>query len=275
MEGQTIGQVIRSRNPSLPAGTFVVTNYGWREYFTFSGMPDGFTLTVLDKPVSPLQAHLHAVSLYGASAYFHVTDCAKVKAGETVWISTAAGTTGSIACQIARMEGAKVIGTTSSDAKVAWLKSELGLDAAFNYQDPKLLQSMKAAFPEGIDVYIDYAGGRQLEIALDLMKPHGRIIKVGDTCTYDGATPVGPSNMFQLVLKRASILGCSVFDYLAPPDRLVAALGQLAQWYAAGKIKVAETVYHGIENGVQAQLDLFRGKNTGKMLVKLGEPEAL
>lgn len=273
MEGQVIGQVIESRNADLPIGTLVVTNGGWREYLVFSGKADGFLLTVLDNPVDPLTSHLHVLSIYGASAYFHVTDCAKVQAGHTVWISTAAGTVGSIACQIAKISGCRVVGTTSSDEKVNWLLNELELDAAFNYRKDDLLEAMKGACPDGIDVYIDYAGGKQLEVAIDLMNPHGRIIKAGDTSMYDTGVPTGPKNIFQLVLKRVSILGCSVFDCLSPPSRLETCYKRLGKWVAEGKIKMHETVYEGIENAVQAQIDLFAGKNTGKMLVKVGDPE--
>ncbi len=273
MEGQVIGQVIESRSVNLPVGTFVVTNGGWREYLLFSGKADGFLLTVLDKPADPITSHLHVMSIYGASAYFHVTDCAKVQAGDTVWISTAAGTVGSISCQIAKISGCRVVGTTSSDEKVDWLLSDLKLDAAFNYKRSDLKAAMQAACPDGIDVYIDYAGGKQLEVAIELMNPHGRIIKVGDTSMYDGSIPVGPNNLFQLVLKRVSIVGCSIFDYLSPPTKLVKCYKRLGQWVAEGKIKVHETIYEGIDNAVQAQIDLFKGKNLGKMLVKLGEPE--
>ena len=273
MEGQVIGQVIESRKESIPVGTFVITNDSWREYLVFAGEPDGFKLRVLDNPIEPLTSYLHIMSIYGASAYFHVTDCAKVKAGETVWISTAAGTTGSMSCQIAKLSGCRVVGTTSSDEKTNWLLDELKLDAAFNYKKDNFREAMQAACPDGLDVYIDYAGGKQLEAAIDLMKPHGRIIKVGDTSMYDTGVPTGPSNIFQLVMKRVSILGCSIFDYLAPPERLLNCYRQLGEWVAEGKIKVSETIYEGIDNAVQAQIDLFKGKNTGKMLVKLGDPE--
>lgn len=273
MEGQTIGQVIESHNESLPVGTFVITNEGWREFFNFSGDADGFKLRVLDKPASPLTSYLHALSLYGASAYFHVTDCAKVQAGETVWISTAAGTTGSIACQLAKLSSCKVIGTTSSDEKVEWLLKELKIDAAFNYKKDNLRDLMRAACPEGIDVYIDYAGGEQLEVALDLLNPHGRVIKVGDTSMYDSGVTKGPDNIFLMVLKRITIRGCSIFDYLSRPSVLETGYRRMGKWVSEGKIRVNETIYEGIENAVQAQIDLFNGKNIGKMLVKLGEPQ--
>lgn len=273
LEGQAIGQVIASLNPALPVGALVVTNSGWREYLTHRGAPDGFTLRVLEKPATPLQSHLHIHSIYGASAYFHVNYGAQPRAGDTVWISTAAGTTGSIACQIAKIAGCKVIGTSGSDEKVEWLKSELKLDAAFNYKRPDLRDAIKAIAPGGIDIYIDYAGGSQLEAAIDLLKPRGRVIKVGDTSSYDGSPAVGPSNIFQLVLKRLDILGRSIFDYMSQPARIAEAYERLGRWVAEGRIKVHETVYEGIENAPQAQIDLFKGKNIGKMLVKLGEPE--
>lgn len=274
MEGQAIGQIVESRNPNLPVGTFVITNLGWREYALFSGAPDGFTLRVLDAPVGPIQSYLHIQSLYGALAYFLVTDCARVRAGETVWVSTAAGTTGSITSQISQLSGCKVIGTTGSDEKVEWLKDELGLDAAFNYKRSDLRDAVQAACPEGVDVYFDFAGGAQLEAAIDAMNPHGRIIKIGDTATYDGEAAAGPANIFQVVLKRLSIQGCTIFDYLTTPARMATAYARLSKWIAAGKITAHETVYEGIENAAQAQIDLFQGKNLGKMLVRLGEPEA-
>jgi hypothetical protein len=274
LEGHAVGQVVESRNPGLPVGTIVVTNRGWREYFTISGKPDGFALRVLESPADPLQSLLHIMSVFGASAFFHVVDGAKPKAGETVWISTAAGTTGSIACQIAKILNCKVIGTAGTDEKVAWLTNELKLDAAFNYRRPDFREAIRSACPDGLDIFIDYAGGTQFEVAIDLMKPHGRIIKVGDTSSYDGGPPTSPKNLFQVVLKRLDILGRSVFDYLQPPSLMANAYAQLGAWVAEGKIKIRETVYQGIENAPQAQIDLFRGKNIGKMLVKLGEREA-
>lgn len=275
LEGQAIGQVVESRNPSLPVGTIVTTNHGWREFFTFAGAPDGFTLRVLENPADPLQSHLHINSIYGATAYFHVTDGAKVKAGETVWISTAAGTTGSIAAQIASISGCRVIGTTSSDEKVAWLKENLQIDAALNYRAEDFREQLRTACPDGIDVFIDFAGGEQLEIAIDFLNPRGRIVKVGDTATYDGSSPVGPRNMFEIILKRLDMLGRSIFDYLTQPSQMATAYARIAKWVAEGRIKVAETVYEGIEMAPQAQIDLFKGKNIGKMLVRLGEREAL
>ncbi len=272
MEGQAIGQVVESRNPGLPVGTFVITNFGWREYAVVGGAADGFTLTVLENPVSPLQAHLHVMSVYGLTAYHHLFACAKVQAGETVWISTAAGATGSIVCQLAKLAGCKVIGTTGSDAKAQWLLDELGLDAAFNYNRPDLREAIRQACPEGVDVFIDHAGGCQLEAAIDLLNPRGRIIKVGEVSIYDGSEAIGPRNLFQVVLKRLDILGRSVFDMLAAPADVAIAYARLGKWYADGQIKVHETVYNGIENAVQAQIDLMHGRNIGKALVKLGEP---
>lgn len=271
LDAQAVGQVVESHDDSLPVGTFVVSNRGWREYFTFSGVPDGFTFSVLKNPVKPLQAHLHVLSLYGASAYFHITDAGRARPGDTVWISTAAGTVGSIACQIARLSGCRVVGTTSSDEKVQWLLDELKLDAAFNYRTSDLRREVRSACPDGVDVYLDSAGGVQLESAIDVMNPHGRIVKIGDTSAYDGGVPVGPRNMFQLVLQRVDILNRSIFDYLTPPDRLATAYSRLGKWYSEGRISVHETVYEGISAAPAAQIDLLAGRNIGKTLVKLGD----
>lgn len=275
MEGQAIGQVIESRRADLPVGTLVVSNFGWREYFVFDGTEDGFTLTKLVNPVTPVQAHLHILSVYGLSAWHFVCDSAKVSPGETIWVTTAAGTTGSLACQIAKLAGCKVIGTTGSDRKVRWLQDELSLDAAFNYNEANLREAIKAACPEGIDVVIDFAGGTQLEAAIDLINPRGRIIKVGETASYDGSPIAGPDNLFQLVLKRVDFLGRSVFDLLPQAAAVAKVQAKLARWLAAGQIKMPETIYQGIGQAAQAQIDLFKGKNIGKVLVKLGEAEEL
>ena len=271
MDGQAVGQVIESRKAGFLVGTYVTSNFGWREYFTFGGKPDRFVLNSIPSPVAPLQTYLHVNSVYGAGAYFSLTEAARVKAGETVWISTAAGNSGSIACQIAKISGCRVVGTTGSDAKVAWLRDELTLDAAINYKKVDSLRAaVKAACPDGVDVYLDYVGGEHLEAAIDLMNPHGRIIVIGQTQHYDGGVPIGPKNVFSLVLKRLRVQGFTVFDYLES-THMAKFEKLMGRWMAEGKITWKETVYEGIENAVQAQIDLFQGKNVGKMLVKLAD----
>jgi hypothetical protein len=273
MEGQSLGQVIESRSRHFPVGTYVSHNYGWREYFVRPGKPNRFTLSPIKNPVSPLYEHLNAISLYGAAAYFFLTQSAQVKAGETVWISTAAGSTGSIACQIARISGCRVVGTTSSDEKVAWLQKELKIDAAINYKKGDLRAAMKAVCPEGIDVFLDLAGGDQLEAAIDLLNPHGRIVKAGDTAAYDTNVPVGPRNMFLLAAKRLQIKGSTIFQYLEPASWIDTFEKRMTTWVLDGKVKSYQTIYEGLDKAVQAQIDLFQGKNMGKMLLKIGDTE--
>lgn len=275
LEGQAIGQVVESRRKDLPVGTYVTNNHGWREYFTFGGALDRFTLWPIQDPAAPLQTYLHIMSLYGAAAYLALTEVARIKAGESIWVSTAAGSTGSIACQIAKLTGCRVIGTTGSDDKVDWLLNDLGVDAAVNYKKADTLRdAIKSACPDGLDVYVDFVGGAHLEAAIDLLNPHGRIVVIGQTQLYDGGSPAGPRNVFSVILKRLRIEGFTIFDYLEP-SRMAKFQKLMGRWITEGKVKYRETIYDGIERAVDAQIDLFSGKNTGKMLVKLGEPEIL
>lgn len=273
LEGQAIGQVVDSTREDLPVGALVISNFGWREYFKFSGKLDAFVLRPVPADGNPPQSHLHVMSLFGAAAYYSLTDVARIKPGETIWVSTAAGAVGSLTCQVAKLGGCRVIGTTSSDAKAAWLRDELGIDVAINYKAGDLKAALKAACPEGIDVFIDFVGGPQLETAIDVLNPKGRIVKIGETSAYDGAAPVGPKNIFSIVLKRLRFEGFTVFDYLGAAH-LALFQKTMSRWLADGKIVATEAVYDGIENAIQAQLDLFAGKNIGKVLVKLGEPQA-
>lgn len=271
IDGQAIGQIVESLNDELPVGTYVLSNMAWREYFVAGGTTDGFAFSVISDPVDPLQLHLSLLSPFGATAYFHVTEGADVRAGETILISTAAGSVGSLAAQIARIAGCRVIGTAGTDEKVAWLKDELGVDDAVNYHREDLAAELRRVAPEGIDVYLDLAGGKQLEVAIDVLKPRGRIVKIGDTASYDTGVPSTPSNLFEIVLKRLDLLGRSIFDYITKPEEMARAYTCLARWHAEGKIRVFETVYDGIETAAEAQIDLFAGNNIGKVLVRIAD----
>jgi hypothetical protein len=165
------------------------------------------------------------------------------------------------------------VGTTSSDEKVAWLQKELKIDAAINYKKGDLRAAMKAACPEGIDVFLDLAGGDQLEAAIDLLNPHGRIVKAGDTAAYDTNVPVGPRNMFLLAAKRLQIKGSTIFQYLEPASWIDTFEKRMTTWVLDGKVKSYQTIYEGLDKAVQAQIDLFQGKNMGKMLLKIGDTE--
>ena len=273
LEGQAVGQVIESRKPDVPVGAYVLTHFGWREYFVSQGISATGFFEIIDAGVAPVQTYLHVMGGYGAAAYYGLTEAGQIKAGETILVSTAGGNTGSIACQIAKLAGCRVVGSTGSDEKVRWLLTEIGIDGAINYRKVDSLQTaIGAACPDGIDVFWDTVGGEHLEAAINLMNLYGRVILIGQTPSYIGKVPPGPKNIFLSGLKRLRMQGFTVWDYLNTV-RMSKYRKLMGKWIAEGKIKWKETVYEGIENAVEAQIGIFEGKNIGKMLVKLGDPE--
>jgi hypothetical protein len=191
-------------------------------------------------------------------------------AGERVFVSGAAGAVGSMAGQLAKRRGCYVVGSAGSAEKVRILKEELDFDAAFNYKDdsaPSLRDKLMAAAPDGIDVYFDNVGGDHLEAALACMRTHGRIAACGSISRYNDEAPApGPRNLFLIVTRRLTLRGFIVTDWVKETKAFVA---EVAPLLAAGKIQAPETVVHGLESAPQAFLDMLRGGNTGKMIVKL------
>ena len=191
----------------------------------------------------------------------------EVKAGDVIFISAAAGAVGSVAGQLAKLRGCRVIGSAGSTEKVMFLREECGFDSAFNYKAGPVLQQLNAAAPDGIDVYFDNVGGETLEAALSVLRVHGRIIACGGISGYNEEKPrPGPSNLFNMVGKRLTMKGLMVRDWLDRQDEFEKEAGG---YYRAGKLKNKETVAEGIDNAVDAFLGLFQGKNVGKMVVKL------
>jgi NADPH-dependent curcumin reductase CurA len=261
--GGAIGRVEASNNPNFAPGDIVQNGLGWREYF----VSDGAGLGKVPDPDVPLAAYLGVLGGTGFSAYVGLLDIGRPKEGETVFVSGAAGAVGSVAGQIARIKGCRVVGSAGSEAKVAWLTDELGFDAAFNYKTSNLEDALTAAAPAGIDVYFDNVGGEHLQAALNHMNPFGRISACGSISQYNNATPQpGPNNLSIIVRNRLTMQGFIVSDHF---DRRAAFNADMAQWLREGKVKGAETVVHGIENAVGAFIGLLRGENTGKMLVEL------
>jgi NADPH-dependent curcumin reductase CurA len=204
----------------------------------------------------------------GQTAYWGLLDIGKPQAGETVFVSAAAGAVGSIVCQIAKLKGCTVIGSAGSAEKVAWLKDSLGVDAAFNYKTVKSVGSaLRELAPQGIDIYFENVGGDHLEGALANMRVNGRIPVCGMISQYNATEAVpGPSNLANIIGNRLLLKGFIVSDYDA---RSAEFYKEMAAWLAAGQIKYEETIYDGIENAPEAFIGLFTGSNMGKMLVKL------
>ncbi len=265
LEGGAVGRVERSRNPNFKEGDIVNNGLGWREAF----VSDGRGLTRIDANAASMTAYLGVLGGTGLTAYVGLLDIGKPKLGETVFISAAAGAVGSIAGQIARIKGCRVVGSAGSREKLDFLVNELGFDAAINYREGNLDQALAAHCPNGIDVYFDNVGGDHLQAALGLMNAFGRISACGMISQYNNAQPVpGPNNLTNIVRNRLLVQGFIISDHL---DRRAAFLADMSAWMRDGKIKHRETVVEGLENAPRAFLGLLQGENTGKMLVKLSD----
>src|SRR5712692_9003531 len=266
MAGGNISEVIAVNGAQIPVGTIVMCEAGWQEY---ANLPAARLM-----PINPsgkdgeLTHHLSVLGVTGLTAYFGLLKIGEPKAGQTVVVSAAAGATGNVVGQIARIHGARAVGVTSSDDKNHMLERDLGFDAAVNHRSGTLFDDLRAACPNGIDVYFDNVGGKVLETVIPLMKTHGRIVCCGVVSQYDTATPApGPAGVpGQLVVKRLRMEGFLVSDFLA---EWPAATQQLADWVASGELKVVEDVYAGLERAPAALIGLLNGNNTGKRMVRV------
>ncbi len=266
IRGGGIGEVVASRNPAYSAGDLVFGMTGWQEYAVADSRER--TMTVLP-PGIPL---LDAISVYGVTgmtAYFGVLDVGRPNDGETVVVSGAAGATGSIAGQIAKISGCRVVGIAGTDEKCAWVTNKLGFDACINYRTEDVASRLRATCPDGIDVFFDNVGGAILQAVLDRINLRARVVLCGAISMYNSPEPPpGPSNYGQLIIKRARMEGFLVLDYVA---RFPQAQLQMASWVVDGKIQHAEDVVVGLENAPTALNRLFTGANTGKVIVRVGE----
>lgn len=262
MRGLTGGKVIASRIEGVQAGDLVVGMGGWSEY---SVVGKG-EMNVIPKAVG-LEAALSVFGHIGVTAYFGLLDVGKLKAGETLLVSAAAGATGSLVGQIGKIKGCKVFGTVGSDDKLRWIKDELGFDGGFNYNTTKdYSAAIKALAPRGIDVYFDNVGGEMLDAALAQLAMRGRIVLCGAISQYNQKDIYAPKNYLNLLMKRGRMEGFIVLDYMS---RAMEASKDLAQWLGEGKLKTKVDVVEGFENALNALSKLFDGTNSGKMLVKL------
>lgn len=263
LDGACVGQVVESKWEKFRKGDYVLGNKGWREFF----VTDGRELVPVDPDAAPIQQYLGVLGMPGLTAYVGLLDIGKIKEGETVFVSTAAGAVGSLVCQIAKIKGCRVIGSTGSDEKVAWLREEAGIDAAFNYKTAEnLFDEFRKHCPDGIDVYFDNVGGIHLEAAIDSMNNYGRIVLCGMISIYSATRPPrAPRNLVSAISKRLTLRGFIVSDH---NDRLASFRHDTGKWLEQGLIRWKETVVHGLENAPKAFLRLFTGESFGKMLVK-------
>jgi NADPH-dependent curcumin reductase CurA len=263
MEGGAVGEIVESRNRDWPVGAKVISMKGWRTHF----ISDGAELTKRPKAEVPDQTFLGVMGMPGMTAWVGLFMIAKLKAGETVFVSAAAGAVGSVVCQLAKLAGCTVIGSVGSDEKARAIQA-MGADAAVNYRKTaNLKHALAEAAPGGIDVYYENVGGEHLDAALANMKVFGRVVVCGMISQYNAtALPSGPSNFIYILARRLRVEGFIVMDHW---DHYGEFVGQMEKWIAQGKVKWEETVFEGIRSAPDAFLGLFEGKNKGKMLVKL------
>jgi NADPH-dependent curcumin reductase CurA len=274
LEGWAVGEVVASRASGFAVGDRVLHPYGWREYALMSA--EGGSATPPERlpadPATPAREYLGALSWVGLTAYVGLLDVAELRGADVVFVSAAAGAVGGLAVQIAKLRGHRVIASAGSAAKVAYALDVLGADAAFCYRDGPAAELLYDCASEGIDVYFDNVGGEQLEAALELLRPRGRVALCGSISTYNGASPApGPSNLFNAVTKGLTLRGFLARMYAHRMDEFRAGM---REWLADGRIVYAEQRYSGLELAPRALIDQFAGANVGKVLVKIADDGA-
>lgn len=264
MASGIIAEVIESNHDDFKAGDFVSGMMPWKETQVLK--TDG--LIKVDPDKAPLSAYLGILGMTGLTAYFGLTDIGKPKKGETLLISGAAGAVGSVVGQIGKILGLRVVGIAGSDEKIEMLTSEFGFDAGINYNTTNnMVKAIGQACPNGVDVYFDNVGGEISDAVLFNINKFSRTINCGAISVYNNTeAPKGISPQPFLVKNSASMQGFIIFDYV---ERHPEGIKQLAEWLQQDKLKYTETIREGFDNILQAFMDLFEGKNKGKMVVKI------
>lgn len=265
MRSFAVGEVMESRHPTLKEGQMLYGRFGWQEWAT----TDGSTVhRVHGEADLPPSYSTHLLGLTGFTAYQALLTIGQPKAGETVVVSTAAGAVGSVVGQIARLKGCHTVGITGSEAKVRDCLETLGYDAAINYKTEDVAAALRAACPEGVDVYFDNTAGPVSDAVMERLRTFARIVVCGTMAIASAPPPQGPRYNRALLVARARMEGFMVFDHIG---KLEAAAKELAQWAREGRIKVKEDWAEGLEATVPHFLRLLAGDNAGKALVRLPE----
>jgi len=263
MRAGAIGRVIASGHPGFAVGEHVYGTFGVQEY----AVSDGRGVLKVDTSLADLPVYLGVLGMTGLTAYFALLDVGKPKEGDTVVVSGAAGAVGSVAGQIAKIKGCRVIGIAGGPEKCRVVTEEFGFDAAIDYRMPHRRRTLRQLAPHGVDVYFDNVGGEILDDVLTCVARGARIIVCGAISQYNEDEVRGPANYMMLLVARASMTGMLVFDYA---DRYPEAMAALAAWYQAGRLVAHETIVRGsVEDFPETLLKLFEGANTGKLILAL------
>ncbi|WP_122665614.1 NADP-dependent oxidoreductase [Pseudomonas viridiflava] len=263
MRALGVGEVIASQNDQFAVGDFVQGALGVQDYFL--GEPKGFYK--VDPNLAPLPRYLSALGMTGMTAYFALLDVGAPQSGDTVVISGAAGAVGSVAGQIAKLKGCRVIGIAGGKQKCESLINELGFDGVIDYKSEDVLAGLKRECPNGVNVYFDNVGGDILDAVLSRLAPKARVVICGAISQYNNTSPVkGPSNYLSLLVNRARMEGFVVMDYAS---KFAAAGQEMAGWMAQGKLKSREDIVDGLETFPETLQKLFKGENFGKLVLKV------
>jgi NADPH-dependent curcumin reductase len=260
MVGQTVGEIVESKHPTLKVGEKVLTQLGWQLY--------GTTKEAMRVPESraPLSCYLGVLGMPGITAYFGLKEIGQPKAGETVVVSAASGAVGSVVGQLAKIWGARAVGIAGGREKCAYVTDELGFDACIDYKAGNLVAALKEACPNGVEVYFDNVGGEILDTVLARMNLFGRVVVCGTISDYNSSDPYRVRNWRVILVNRLRVQGMIVFDW---KERYGEALEALAGYLGQGRLKYRESVVEGLENAPRGLIALLKGENFGKQLVKL------
>ena len=269
MEGGTVSVVEESRHPEFSTGDIVSDRTGWQQY----SVSNGKGLRTVDPSIAPISTALGILGMPGLTGYVGLLDFGQPKDGETVVVSAATGAVGSLVCQIAKLEGCRVVGVVGAEAKCRYAVDTLGLDACVSHRDTDLAGALKDACPDGIDIYYENVGGKVFDAVIGLMNVHGRIPVCGGIAHYnDTGPPPGPDRLagaMRIILtRRLTVRGFIIFDH---HHRIPDFRRDVSGWLREGRIVYREDVVDGIDNAVGAFLGLLRGENFGKLIVKVSE----
>ena len=271
MRAGAVGQVVESRNKNFTEGDLVQGSFGWQEYVVTDGSSDFMPAQKIPEGIPPTSA-LSVFGVTGLTAYFGMLDIGKPQEGDTVLVSGAAGATGSVAGQIAKIKGAsKIIGIAGGSDKCKWVVEEAGYDHCIDYKNENVGQKITELAPEGLNIYFDNVGGPILESSLACIAQKARVVLCGGISSGYSmeSLPPGPSTLMNLVIQRARMEGFIVIDYA---ERFPDAIIDLGGWVGEGKIVYREDIAEGLENCPETLGNLFKGKNLGKQLLKLANP---